>query len=300
MFGVVKLNDYERMGGIVHMERYCDLHTHSVFSDGTCTPGQIVDMAVEMGLGAVALCDHNTVAGLPDFFTAAQGKPIEAVGGVELSTEYHGKDVHIVGLYIRPEHYGSVTTLVEEMNRLKRENTRHLVEKLCAAGYDLNYNEICANSLNGNLNRAHIAAGLMEKGYVSSIKSAFHTILSEDGGYYTPPKRLAVLDAIAFLHSIGAVTILAHPFLDFGEEELMEFLPQAREAGLDGMETLYSCFDSVERETAAVLAQRFDLLPSGGSDFHGGNKPDIALGRGRGDLYVPQSFLTALRNRVYI
>lgn len=279
------------------MERYCDLHTHSVFSDGTCTPGEIVDMAVEMGLGAVALCDHNTVAGLSDFFAAAQGKPIEAVGGVELSTEYHGKDVHIVGLFVRPEHYSSITTLVEEMNRLKRESTRDLVEKLCAAGYDLDYNEIRANSLNGNLNRAHIAAALMKKGYISSIKGAFDTILSEEGGYYTPPKRLAVLDAIAFLHSIGVVTILAHPFLDFSEEELVEFLPQAKEAGLDGMETLYSCFDGCERETAAVCAQRFGLLSSGGSDFHGGNKSDIALGRGRGDLYVPQSFLTALKTR---
>lgn len=279
------------------MDLYCDLHTHSVFSDGTCTPTQIVDMALEMGLGAVALCDHNTVAGLPDFLAAAQGKPIDAVGGIELSTEYRGKDVHIVGLFIRPEHYGRINALVDEMNRLKQENTRHLVEKLCAAGYDLDYDRIRAKSLSGNLNRAHIAAALLENGYIPSIKSAFETVLSEEGGYYTPPKRLAVLDAIVFLRSIGAVTILAHPFLDFSEDELVEFLPLAKEAGLDAMETLYSCFDSEERETAARFAQRFDLIPSGGSDFHGENKPDITLGRGRGDLFVPYSFLTALKNR---
>ena len=282
------------------MERYCDLHTHSTFSDGTCTPGQIVDMAVKMGLGAVALCDHNTVAGLSEFFAAAQGKAIEAVGGVELSTEYCGRDVHIVGLCVRPEQYSSITTLVEEMNRCKQENTRRLVENLCTAGYDLDYDGICAKNPNGNLNRAHVAAALVEKGYISSIKSAFHTLLSEDGGFYTPPKRLAVLDAIAFLHSIGTVTILAHPFLDFKEAELMEFLPQAKDAGLDGMETLYSCFDSAEREAAARIAQKFALLPSGGSDFHGGNKPDIVLGRGRGDLFVPKSFLDAIKKRGYI
>ena len=279
------------------MERYCDLHTHSSFSDGTCTPGQIVDMGVEMGLGAVALCDHNSVAGLPDFFAAAQGKAIEAVGGIELSTEYRGKDVHIVGLCVRPEHYSSITALVEEMNRRKQENTRCLVEKLCAAGYALDYDGICAKNPNGNLNRAHIAAALAEKGYIPSIKSAFQTLLSEDGGYYTPPERLAVLDAVAFLRSIGAVAILAHPFLDFNEETLLEFLPRAKDAGLDGMETLYSCFDSEQREAAARIARKFDLLSSGGSDFHGANKPDIALGRGRGDLFVPGSFLDAIKKR---
>lgn len=285
------------------MERYCDLHTHSVYSDGTCTPAEIIGKAVSIGLSAVALCDHNTIAGLPDFLAAAQGKPVEAIGGIEISTEYLDKDLHIVGLYIAPEHYGSITAMMEEANRRKQENNAQLIETLKNLGYDLDYDEIRAKIPGGNINRAHVAAVLTEKGYTTSIKDAFNTLLSEKSGYYTAPKRLAVLDVIAFLRSIGAVPVLAHPFIDLTESELEIFLPQAREAGLVGMETLYSTFDRSQRETAARIAAKYGLLPSGGSDFHGSNKPDIQLGRGRGDLFVPDSFLAALeaqKNRKFL
>jgi len=279
------------------MERYCDLHTHSVYSDGTCTPAEIIGTAVSMGLAVVALCDHNTVGGLPEFHAAACGKNIEAVGGIEISTEYMDKDIHIVGLYIEPEHYGRITAMMEEANRRKQENNVRLVETLRSLGYDLDYNEICARIPGGNINRAHVAAVLTEKGYTTSIKDAFDTLLSEKRGYYTPPKRLAVLDVIAFLRSIGAVPVLAHPFLDLLEPELEIFLPQAKEAGLVGMETLYSTFDCSQREAAVNIAAKHGLLPSGGSDFHGANKPDIRLGWGRGDLFVPESFPAALKTQ---
>lgn len=284
------------------MERYCDLHTHSLYSDGTCTSAEIIGMAVSTGLSVVALCDHNTVAGLPEFHAAAQGKSVEAVGGIEVSTEYLGKDIHIVGLYIEPEHYGRITAMMEDANRRKQENNLRLIEVLNKNGYDISYEELCARIPGGNVNRAHVAAVLTEKGYTTSIKDAFDTLLSEKRGYYIPPKRLAVLDVIAFLRSIGVVSVLAHPFLDLTEPELEVFLPQAKEAGLVGMETLYSTFDSSEREAAARIAQKHGLLPSGGSDFHGCNKPDIRLGRGRGDLFVPDSFAAALKaqkNREY-
>ena len=278
------------------MERCCDLHTHSVFSDGTCTPGQIVDMAVEMGLSAVALCDHNTVAGLPDFFAGAQGKPIEAVGGIEISTEYQDKDLHIVGLFIDPERYEEIAAFMEEANRRKLESNRKLVCDLNSLGYELDYEELCVRNPEGNINRAHIAAVLTEKGYTASIKEAFSRLLAEDKGIYQAPKKIGTMEAIAYLRSIGAVTILAHPFYDFTEQELEEFLPEAKAAGLDAMETLYSSFDAQQRAAAQRIAEKYGVLPSGGSDFHGANKPDIALGRGKGDLFVPESFFTALKN----
>ena len=277
------------------MDQYCDLHTHSVFSDGTCTPGQIVDMAVEMGLGAVALCDHNTIAGLPDLFAAAQGKPIEVVGGIEISTEYQDKDLHIVGLFIAPEHYDEITAFMEEANLRKLESNRKLVRDLNALGYELDYDELCAQNPEGNINRAHIAAALTEKGYTESIKEAFSHLLADDGGIYQAPQKISTMEAISYLRSIGAVAILAHPFYDFTEQELEDFLPEAKAAGLVAIETLYSSFDAQQRAAAQRIAEKYDVLPSGGSDFHGGNKLDIALGRGRGDLYVPQSFLTALK-----
>ena len=279
------------------MERYCDLHTHSVFSDGTYTPEQIVELAVEMGLSAVALCDHNTIAGLPDFFAAAQGKTIEAVGGIELSTEYGDKDLHIVGLYISPEHYQSITDVLEESNRRKLESNRKLIKDLAALGYILDYDELSARHPGGNINRAHIAAALTEKGYVASIKEAFSGLLSDDGGIYQAPEKIGTMEAISYLKSIDAVVILAHPFYDFTEQELEEFLPEAKAAGLDGMETLYSSFSAQQRAAAARIAEKYGLLFSGGSDFHGANKPDIQLGRGKGDLFVPESFLAAIKKR---
>ncbi len=281
------------------MEKYCDLHTHSTFSDGTCTPAQIVHMAIQMGLCAVALCDHNTIAGLPDFFTAAQGKPIEAVGGVELSTEHQDKTLHIVGLFLRPSHYAGITALMERANRDKEESNRELVENLRMAGYHLEYEEICANYAGGQINRAHIAAALTDRGYTASIEEAFRTLLSKKSGYYHEPRRITALDAITYLKSIGAVAILAHPFLDLNEEELVAFLPSAKEAGLDGMETLYAKFNAHQRTVATEIASQFGLLPSGGSDYHGEHKPDICLGRGRGDLFVPESFLTAIKQRQF-
>ena len=279
------------------MGRYCDLHTHSVFSDGTCTPEQIVELAVEMDLSAVALCDHNTIAGLPDFLAAAQGKPIEAVGGIELSTEYGDKDLHIVGLYISPEHYRGITEILEESNRRKLESNQKLIKDLAALGYVLDYDELSRRHPGGNINRAHIAAALVERGYVASIKEAFSGLLSDDGGIYQAPEKIGTMDAISYLKSIGAVAILAHPFYDFTEQELEDFIPEAKAAGLDGMETLYSSFDAQQRASAARIAEKYGLLCSGGSDFHGANKPDIQLGRGKGDLFVPESFLAEIKNR---
>ena len=279
------------------MERYCDLHTHSVFSDGTCTPEQIVDLAIEIGLSAIALCDHNTIAGLPDFFAAAQGKPIEVVGGIEMSTQYEDKDLHIVGLCIGPEHYQGITDVLEETNRRKIESNRKLIKDLGKLGYVLDYDELSAQYPGGNINRAHIAAALMEKGYTASIKEAFSGLLSDDGGIYQAPEKIGTMKAISYLKSIGAVAILAHPFYDFTEQELEEFLPEAKAAGLDGMETLYSSFDAHQRAAAARIAEKFGLLSSGGSDFHGANKPDIRLGRGKGDLFVPEAFLATIKNR---
>lgn len=280
------------------MEKYCDLHTHSVFSDGTCTPAEIISLAEDAGLSAVALCDHNTVAGLPDFQAAARTSTVEAVAGIELSTEYLNKDLHIVGLYIRPEFYGDISARMEDYSRRKTESNMDLCEGLCRHGYPITYEEICARFPGGNVNRAHFAALLTEKGFASSVRDAFDSILGEEIGIYHPPKRFEVLESIAYLKSLGAVPILAHPFLDLKEDELEVFLPVAKEAGLAGMETIYSTFDAAERALASRIAEKHGLLPSGGSDFHGENKPDICIGRGRGDLFVPFSYLEDIRKKL--
>lgn len=275
----------------------CDLHAHSRFSDGSDSPQQLVELAKKQGLRAVALTDHNTVAGLPSFLEAARGRGVEAVPGCEFSTDYNGVELHILGLFIAPQQYATVTALLEEAQREKERSNQKLVASLVAAGYDLSYEEICKKS-SGQINRAHVAAAMMEAGYVSSVQEAFRTVLGKDHGYYVPPKRIGAYDCIRFIKSIGAVAVLAHPFLDLTGEELRAFLRSAVAVGLDAMEVAYSKYSPETTAEAFRIAGEFGLLPSGGSDYHGYNKPDIQLGTGRGDLQIPYGWLEDLKTRI--
>ena len=276
--------------------KFCDLHTHSVYSDGTFTPAELIAGAKETGLAAIALTDHNTVAGLPSFLDAAEGSGVEAVPGVEFSTDYGEIELHILALFVKPEHYSSITELMDDMLRRKEESNIALVAALNGAGYSLDYDEIRGRTPNGQVNRAHIAAELFRLGYVESVQDAFKKLLSPKRGLYLPPKRIGSYEAIRFIRSLGAVAVLAHPFLNLDEAGLRAFLPEAVEAGLDGMETAYSKYSPETTALAQTIAAEFGLKNSGGSDFHGGNKPDISIGKGRGDLAIPIKWLEDLRS----
>lgn len=279
------------------MKEFCDLHVHSVFSDGSLTPEQLIQEAEQLNLGAMALCDHNTIAGLPDFLEAARASHVQAVPGVELSTEYRGGELHILALFVKPEHYEAVTERVQQMQLRKEESNRSLVEALKRAGIEVDYEAVKAATPNGQVNRALIAAEMIRKGYCESVQEAFRHWLSPKQGYFVPPKRLDAIETIRFIHSIGAVSVLAHPFLNLEEKDLRDFLNQAKE--LDGMETEYVTFTPEQRKLAREIAEEFGLLLSGGSDFHGETKPDISLGTGKGDLRVPVSLLRRLEAKYF-
>ncbi len=274
-----------------------DLHTHSTYSDGTVTPTELIALCKQAEITSVALCDHNTVCGLPEFLDAARKQNIDAIPGVEFSTEYNGTELHILGLFIPPEHYKTVTELLDEMLEEKERSNCELIKALDHIGIQLNYNVIQANHPDGLINRAVIAAEMVRLGYVNSVKDAFSNYLSEKHGLYHPPRRLGSLDTIQFIRSIGAVSVLAHPFLDLDELGLRGFLRDATKVGLDGMETRYAKYDDATSRLATEIASEFGILESGGSDFHGANKPDIQLGIGRGSLRVPYEFLNLLRLR---
>ena len=275
--------------------RYCDLHTHSCYSDGSDSPEQLIETACACGLSAVALTDHNTVSGLPAFLSAAKGKPIEAVPGIEFSVDYEGIELHILALFVRETSFSEIDALMESVQRRKDESNRALISALCAAGYALDYEAIRTKTPNGQFNRAHVALALTEQGYTASVKEAFETLLSEEQGFYRPPKRLGTFEVLGFIRSIRAVSVLAHPFLNLSEDALRRFLPKAKEYGLCGMETVYPLYDGATAETARSIAREFGLLESGGSDYHGEVKPDITLGTGKNNITVPYSFFEALR-----
>lgn len=277
--------------------KLCDLHTHSTCSDGTLTPTELVKLALEKDLAALALTDHNTVAGLPEFLEAARGTELEAVPGIEFSVDYGDIELHILGLFVKPEHYGPITERVEDMLRRKEQSNIDLVKSLEQAGIFLSYEDIKAATTTGQVNRALIAAEMLRKGYVSSIQEAFSKYLKQSHGYYRPPKRPDAFETIRFICSLGAVAVWAHPFLNLKTEEAVrEFLPEACKAGLQGMEVFYPKFDENQTALALQLAKEFGLQPSGGSDFHGENKPDIQLGSGKGSLYLPIALLEGLKS----
>ena len=270
------------------MDGFCDLHTHCLASDGSYTPSELIQLARKAGLSAIALTDHNTVDGLPEFLEAAKGTDLQAIAGVEFSTDWGETELHIVGLFIPEAHFDTVKTLLVQARQWKVESNLALTEALNRAGFPISYERVQART-EGIPNRAHFAAELTQMGITGSIKEAIHTLLSPKNGIYQPPKHPDALETIDFIHSIGGVAVLAHPFLNLKEPALREFLTQAQ--NLDAMETLYTDFTPELTQKARAIAREFGLLESGGTDFHGINKPHINLG----DTKVPRAFLNALK-----
>lgn len=242
-------------------------------------------MAKEQGL-IIALTDHNTVSGLHDFLEEAEKSGVIAVGGTELSCNHDEREFHLLGLFVAPEHYESVEALVSKFYILKQKSVVDLIERLNAAGYKVDYASAYKRTINGNVNRAHIAAELLEEGYVSSVTEAFETVLSKEGGFYVQPERLELIDAIRFLRSIKALPILAHPLKEISADQLCDMLPALKEAGLLGIETMHSSYSDEDIAISKEIASKYSLLQSGGSDYHGAAKPDVCLGTGKGNLDI--------------
>ncbi len=278
----------------------CDLHVHSTFSDGTLTPAELVRLAEKENISAVALCDHNTVAGLKDFINAGKNSDVITIPGIEISTEFNNKERHILGLFLPEEKFDEISQMMSRIKIFKEESNENLVRNLRNGGYMIDYDEIKSKNAGAYINRAHIAKALVEKGYFESINEAFAKVLSSDGQFYTPSKRFKALEIIQYLSSIGAVPVCAHPFLGMNTDEVDMFLNLAKRNGLVGMETIYSEYDQETQKTAQMLAEKHGLLQSGGSDFHGDNKPDISMGVGKGNLTIPYEFYEELKNKRYL
>lgn len=274
----------------------CDLHAHSDCSDGTFTPAELVEEACRAGLSAVALTDHNSINGIEEFLKAAEGKPLLAIPGVEFSTDCFGTELHLTGLFLPRGALSAVRSYAAPYLQRKELSNRLICERLTAAGYDVSYDRIAAENPKSELNRSHFAGELVKLGAFQSIREATQTLLEPGQGIYEPPERLDVTETIRFVRSLGAVPVLAHPFLNPEQRAAAERrLPEMKEAGLMGIETDYVTYTPEQTAEVRLLARKYGLLPSGGSDFHGGRKPRIALGTGYGSLCVPDSYAEALR-----
>lgn len=275
-----------------------DLHTHSTKSDGTCTPAQLVEIALKKDLAAFALTDHDNVDGIQEAVDAARGTGLEVVPGIELSTEYEGKDIHIVGLlfdYTNPDFGREIKEFADQ--RDARNQT--MCDRLSADGYPVCYSELKRAYPDANITRAHFGQFLYEKGIVSSVTEAFDRLIGDDCPYFIPRKKITPQKAVEFLLSFNGLPILAHPLqYAFGKDRLRGLIAQLKECGLAGIEAFYSKHSASETESIIGLAREYDLLLSGGSDFHGDHKPGLEMGTGYGDLYVPGELLELMKQAV--
>ena len=207
----------------------------------------------------------------------AKEQGVTAVGGVELSTEYEGQELHLMGLFVSEPYYEVIQTWTQKFRAAKEISNQQTVERLQRDGYAVDYETIVRKS-SQYINRAHIADALCQAGHVSSIHEAFDTLLKEEHGYYVPPIRSSFFDALAFLRAVKTVPVLAHPLKDLSENSLCQLLKKAVPKGLVGMEIYHSSYTESQSKTAAEMAKAYALLPSGGSDFHGSRKPNIPFG----------------------
>ena len=275
-----------------------DLHVHSNKSDGSYTPKELVDYALEKGLSAFALTDHDTTDGLDEAISYAEDKPIEVIPGIEFSTEYEGKDIHVLGLFIKYEDAQFQARLKAFVDARINRNIK-MCKNLQEAGIDITYEKLLSESPGAVITRSHYAAYLLNHGYVSSRADAFSQYVGDHCKYFVPREKITPSQAVELILQAGGVPILAHPTLyHMGKARLDTLVRTLKEAGLKGIEAIYSTYTNQDERDMFALARKYDLLPSGGSDFHGSNKPGLDLASGYGKLFVPEEVLTDIRNSV--
>lgn len=272
-----------------------DLHVHSTKSDGTYTPAELVAYALQKGLSAFALSDHDTTDGVAEAIAAADGTGLEVIPAIELSTEYDGRDIHILGLYIDDKSV-EFQEYLKDFQASRDLRNHRMCEKLTEYGIPITYEELAARFPDAVLTRAHYAKYMMEKGFVKSMSEAFERYIGDHAPCFLPRERVTSTRAVGLILRSGGVPILAHPILyHLSDEKLDRLVADLKAAGLVGIEAIYSTYNTAEERQIRYLAEKYDLLISGGSDFHGANKPKIDLGTGYGRLFVPYDVLAAIK-----
>lgn len=275
---------------------YIDLHVHSNASDGTLSPFQVVELAVSQGLDAIALTDHDTAAGIPEAKEAARRLGIQLVPGIEFSCTWRGKEIHILGLFIR-EGEPDFAAAVEALFHVRIRRNEEMLRRFQADNLSITEEELREGNPDTVITRAHFARALVRKGYASSLDQAFQKYLTYGGRYCIPKETVLPEQIMKILKKNGAFSSLAHVMqYQFGWAETEELIGALKELGLSGLEVYHPSHHPGQRQKLSLLARKYGLLPTGGSDFHGANKPDIQIGRGRGGLRVSHCLLEDIQD----
>ncbi|MBO4318077.1 MAG: PHP domain-containing protein [Mailhella sp.] len=273
---------------------FIDLHTHSIASDGTFTPSAVARSASEAGLKAFALTDHDTVSGLDEAAHEAEAVGIECIRGIELSTSTEDlKPVHILGYWV-PE--GCDDEYFRVFRHTREVRNARMIERLNGLGIAVTMDDVAFESEGKALGRPHIAKALCRKGVVRSIKEAFAQYIGSGGAAYVPREPLPPSKAVSMLKKLGCTVSLAHPMLiGCNERKTEEIARSLIPFGLDAVEVYHSSQSPWDERFLTGMAKKLGLLATGGSDFHGGNKPEVSVGRGKGGLRIGYFVLDDLR-----
>lgn len=277
---------------------YVDLHVHTTFSDGSLTPAEVVWLAVDVGLAAIAVTDHDGVDGNAEAYAEGAQQGLEVIPGVEISCDFTPTNVHIVGLFIDPTNAELTEALVDVREYRKRRNPK-ILAKLAELGIYLELEEVAAKAGGRTLGRPHIAEVMVDKGYVASFQEAFDRYLAHNKPAYVGRRRISAEEGIALIHGAGGLAFLAHPGVYALPPRILEnMVYKLARAGLDGVEVKYSDHLPTDSAFLGRIVDEYDLLASGGTDFHGAAKPGVELGIGRGDLRVPYEFVARMKARL--
>ncbi|MBQ5671911.1 MAG: PHP domain-containing protein [Oscillospiraceae bacterium] len=265
------------------MKQGVDLHVHTNASDGSFPPEEVVRMFAEAGLEAIAITDHDNTNALDRCMAAGETYGIEVIPAIELSADYKGIEIHILGYFIDP-HGESLGDLLEIALINREERNQKICAKLREAGIAVTMEELRERHPGTVLGRPHIGLLMMEKGYVESVRQSFREYMGKGAKLYVPKVNMPLEQAIGRILAAGGVAVLAHPYqYELPEPELRELIELVMSLGVKGMECVYARYDEEQRAALTKLAEEYGLIVTAGSDFHGTPKPDILPGDIRGE-----------------
>jgi hypothetical protein len=279
-----------------------DLHTHSTASDGELSPAELVAYAKKMSLDAIAVTDHDTVGGLEDALAAGSANGLEVVPGIEISAEYSSDSaLHILGYYIDYRDHNFLQT-ISILQKAREERNPKIIKNLQGLGLKIDINDVIEEAETGLVGRPHFAQVMVKKGYVKNSKEAFDKYLKKGAPAYEEKFRYQPHEAIALILNAGGIPVLAHPnTLNYKTDlELESAVLEMVKHGLMGIEAYYSEHKAKQIKLYKQIALKFNLLITGGSDFHGNNVKGIDLGTGKNNLNVPYELLDKMKKRLSV
>ncbi len=273
-----------------------DLHIHSFFSDGTCSPAELIKLAQKNRLTAISITDHDTVAGVPEALSASLGSGVEVIPGVELSVVFHDQHFHLLGYFFDYKDKKLNEKLQILQSARDKRNTA-IIGKLHSQGINISEEDIKKISQTGQTGRPHIAKALCQLGVVKNFDEAFEKYLKKGACAYVSRFVFGAEEAIEMLKKTGGLTILAHPAqiaTSFAEKQAL--IGRLVDIGLDGLEVYYPTHTPKIRKNLKKIAKRYDMVISGGSDYHGHVRPGTGLA-GYGNFFVPEEILQFMHER---